>query len=108
MERVLSIGERLQRLLEEAEKESERKLAEAQRKADDIIAEAKDEAENRRIGAQRGDGIEDLTRAEEEKAKAEAAKITEGYRLKADAVKRVSRESLDKALELVLKEVLPE
>jgi vacuolar-type H+-ATPase subunit H len=107
MERVLSIGERLQRLLEEAEKESERKVSEAQKRADEMISRAKDEAENRRIGAQRGDGIEDITRGEEEKAKREAEKILEDYRLKAEAVGKVPKERFDEAVKLVFVEVLP-
>ncbi|MGQ9680243.1 MAG: V-type ATPase subunit subunit G family protein [Candidatus Bathyarchaeia archaeon] len=107
MERVISIGERLQKLLEEAEMEAERKIAEARRKADEMIARAKDDAENRRIMAQRGDGIEDLLKAEEDKAKQEAAKILEEYRRRAEAVERVPREKIEEAISLVLREVLP-
>jgi len=107
MERVLSIGERLQKLLEEAEREAERKAAEARRRADETISEAREEAENRRIRARRGDGIEDLIRAEEEKAKKEAAKILEDYRGRAEAIKEVSPERLEEAVNFVLKEALP-
>jgi V/A-type H+-transporting ATPase subunit G/H len=107
MERVLSMGERLQRLIEEAEKESEKKIAEAQKRAEEMIAEARDEAENRRISAQRGDGIEELTRSEEERARKEAANILEGYGTKAEAVKKVPRARFDDAVSMVLREVLP-
>jgi len=107
MERVLDIGERLQKLLEDAEREAERNVAEAQKRADEMISRAKEEAETRRHRAQRGDGIEDLTRGEEEKAKEEAAKILDGYRVKAEAIKKVSSARLEEALKLVLREVLP-
>jgi len=107
MERVISIGERLQKLLEEAERESERKITEARRKADEMIARAKDEAENRRIMAQRGDGIEDLLKTEEYKAKQEADRILEKYRERAEAIKKVPREKIEEAISLVLREVLP-
>ncbi|MBS7630356.1 hypothetical protein KEJ47_02075 [Candidatus Bathyarchaeota archaeon] len=107
MERVLSIGERLQRLLEEAETESKRKIAEARRKADEMVARARDDAENRRIMAQRGDGIEDLIKTEEYKAKQEAARILEKYKERAEAVKNVPREKIEEAISFVLSEVLP-
>lgn len=107
MERVLSIGGRLQRLLEDAEKEAERKISEAQKRADEMIALAKEEAENRRIRAQRGDGIEDLTRAEEEKARKEAESVLKDYEAKAGVARKVSKDVFGEAVHLVLREVLP-
>lgn len=107
MERVLSIGERLQKLLEVAEREAERKVAEAQRIADEMVSKARTEAENRRVGAQRGRGIDDLIHAEEEKAKRQAAEVMERSRRKAEAIKVVPEERFEEAVKLVLKEVLP-
>lgn len=107
MERVLSMGERLQKLLEGAESEAERKVAEAKRRAEEIISQARTEAENRRVRAQRGHGIDDLIQAEEEKAKKEAAKIMKDYEKKAEATKKVPEDRFNEAVDLVLKEVLP-
>jgi F0F1-type ATP synthase membrane subunit b/b' len=108
MERLISIGERLQKLLDEAESEAEVKIAEAQKMADEIVAQAKSEAENRRIRAQRGDGIEDFIVAEEEKANKEASKILEDYQRRAEVVKDVETERFEKAMSIVMGEVLPE
>lgn len=107
MERVLSIGGRLQRLIDEAEREAERTLAEAQKRSNEMISQARAEAENRRARAQRGQGIDDLIQSEEEKAKEDAAKILEGYRMKAEAVKKSQEERFNEAVNLVLREVLP-
>jgi vacuolar-type H+-ATPase subunit H len=107
VERLISMGEQLQKLLEEAEREAEAKIAEAQNRADEMVARAKAEAENRRIRAQRGDGVQDFVTAEEEKAKKEASKILEDYKRKAETMKDVETEQFDKAVALVLGEVLP-
>jgi len=108
MERLISIGERLQKLLDEAESEAETKVAEAQKMANEMVTQAKSEAENRRIRAQRGDGIEDFIVAEEEKATKEASKILEDYQQKAEAVKNVETERFEKAIRIIMREVLPE
>lgn len=108
MERVLSIGERLQKLLEGAETEAEEKLEEAQGRAKEMISQARAEAENRRARAQRGRGIDNLIQAEEEKAKKDAAKTMEDFEKKAGAVKEVSEERIKEAVNLVLREVLPQ
>lgn len=107
MEKLISMGEQLQKLLDEAEKEAEAKIAEAQRSADEMVAQARAEAENRQIRAQRGDGIEDFITAEEEKAKKEASKILEDYRRKAETMKNVEAEQFDEAVTFILGEVLP-
>jgi uncharacterized protein YbaP (TraB family) len=58
--------------------------------------------------AQRGSGIDELLREAEEKAKIEAEKSLEGYREKAEALKKLPEEKMREAVALVLKEVLPE
>ncbi|KON31550.1 hypothetical protein AC482_00360 [miscellaneous Crenarchaeota group-15 archaeon DG-45] len=107
MERVLSIGGRLQKLIKEAEMEAERKVEEAQNRAKDMISQARTEADNRRARAQRGYDIEDLIQAEEEKATKEAAKVLEDYRKRADAIKKTPEERFEEAVNLVLREALP-
>ena len=107
MERVLSIGGRLQKLIKEAEMEAERKVEEAQNRAKDMISQARTEADNRRARAQRGYDIEDLIQAEEEKATKEAANILNDYRQKAEATKKAPEDRFEEAVNLVLKEVLP-
>jgi V/A-type H+-transporting ATPase subunit G/H len=108
MERVLSMGERLQRLLTEAEKEAEAMVADAERRAEEMISEARDEAERRRTMAQRGYGIDELLNEAEEKAKKEAEKNIMEYKKKAEAVKEIPVEKMEEAVAFVLKEVLPE
>ena len=73
-----------------------------------MVSKAKSEAERRRNMAQRGSGIDELLREAEEKAKIEAEKSLEGYREKAEALKKLPEEKMREAVALVLKEVLPE
>jgi V/A-type H+-transporting ATPase subunit G/H len=108
IESVLSIGERLQRLLVDAEKEAEERVEKAKRKAEEMILEAKAEAERRRTMAQRGTGIDELIEDAEEKARKEAENKMEEYKVKSEALKNVPYEKIDEAVALVLKEVLPE
>jgi vacuolar-type H+-ATPase subunit E/Vma4 len=108
IERVLSMGERLQRLLDNAEKEAEEIVAEAERRAHEMVSQAKAEAERRRSLAQRGSGIDELLHEAEDKAKVEAEKSLEDYREKAEALKEFPEEKMQEAVALVLKEVLPE
>jgi len=102
------MGERLQRLLDNAEKEAEEIVADAERKAHEMVSKAKAEAERRQNLAQRGSGIDELLNEAEEKAKVEAEKSLEGYREKAEALKEFPEEKMQDAVTLVLKEVLPE
>jgi vacuolar-type H+-ATPase subunit H len=107
MERIISIGGRLQKLLDDAEAEANSKISEAGRKSDEIINSAKADAEYRRGRAQRGTGIDDLITAEEKRAKKDAEKIVEDYRKRVEEITKVSKKSIDDAVELILKEVLP-
>jgi vacuolar-type H+-ATPase subunit H len=107
VERVLSMGERLQRLLDGAEKEAEAKVVEAEQKAADMISKARADAERRRTMAQRGYGIDELLKEAEDKATKEAEKKLKDYKKKAEAVKEVPEEKMKEAVALVLKEVLP-
>ena len=52
MQKILSLGGRLQKLLEKTEAEANEIISEAQRKADRVIAQAKDESEKKRLRAQ--------------------------------------------------------
>lgn len=108
IERVLSMGERLQKLLDGAEKEAEANVVEAQRKAANMISKARAEAERRRTMAQRGYGIDELLKEAEEKATKEAEKKLKDYKKQVGAVKDVPEETMKEAVALVLKEVLPE
>jgi len=75
MERVLSMGSRLQKLLIEAKAEAERMVSEAQKEADEMIDAAGTESNRRRMRAQRGTGLEEMLAEEEKKAVKEAAKV---------------------------------
>jgi vacuolar-type H+-ATPase subunit H len=108
VERVISMGERLQRLLDEAEKEAEAMVADAEKRAEAMVSRTRADAERRRTMAQRGYGIDELLKEAEEKARKEAEKNLKGYKEKAETVKEVPKEKMEEAVALVLKEVLPE
>jgi len=101
------MGERLQRLLDGAEKEAEAKVVEAEQKARDMISKVKVDVERRRTMAQRGYGIDELLKKAEEKATKEAEKKLKDYKKQAEAIKDVPEEKMEEAVALVLKEVLP-
>jgi vacuolar-type H+-ATPase subunit H len=103
MERILTISDQLQKLLDEAKKEAERIVADAQKRSDEKIAQAKAEAETELIRAQRFS-----KRTEKEKIKKEAAQILKEYQQKAASLKRISNERLLLAINLILTEVLPQ
>lgn len=107
MERMLSIGGRLQRLIKEAEVEAERRIEEAKDRAKEMISQARTDAEDRRARAQRGRGIDDLLQAEEGRAKKDAEVVLEGYKRRAEEAKEAQEDIYEKAVDLVLMEVLP-
>jgi len=108
MERVLSMGSRLQKLLIEAKAEAEQMVSEAQKEADEMIDAAKTESNRRRMRAQRGTGLEDMLAEEEKKAVKEAAKVAKDYEKQVEELKKIPAKKNESAVELVLKEVLPE
>jgi vacuolar-type H+-ATPase subunit H len=108
LERVISMGERLHRLLDNAEKDAEEIVARAERSASEMISNARAEAERRRNLAQRGTGIDELLHEAEEKAKIEAEKSLESNKERVEALKKIPEDKKQEAVALVLKEVLPE
>lgn len=108
MERILSIGGRLQKLLDDADAEAKRKISEARRKAEELVTSAKADADYRRSRAQRGTGIDDFIAAEEKRAKKEAEKISEDYVKKVEELVKIPKKRKDEAADLVLEEVLPQ
>ena len=105
---TISIGRRLETILDEAEKESQRRVNEAQLRAEKIIAEAKALAEEKQASIQRGSGIGGIFVEEEKKAKVEAEKIKVAYDNKVKSLQAISKEKKDDAVKLVVKEVLPQ
>ena len=107
VKKVLSVGKRLQTILEEAERESQQKLGDAKRRSDEMVNKARSDAEEKKSKAQRGAGIDDLVKAEENRAKVEAEKIKAHYLQKIEAIKKIPRRKRDSSIDLVVKEVLP-
>lgn len=107
MDRIISIGGRLQKLLADAENEANKKISEAQSKADEMVNAAKSDAEYKRRRAQRGTGIDDLIAEEEEKARVEAENVNKEYSKKVKDLNNISDEKLLEAVMLVLREMLP-
>ena len=98
VERVFSIGERLQKLLDVAEKEAVANVVEAEQKARNMISKVKADVERRRAMAQRGYGIDELLKKAEEKATKEAEKKLKDYKKQAEAIKDVSEKNVKEAL----------
>ncbi len=107
VKKVLSVGKRLQTILEEAERESQTKLADAKRRSEEIVNKAKAEADDKKSKAQRGAGIDDLIKAEENRAGVESEKIKAQYQQRIEAIKKTPKKKRDQAVDLVIKEVLP-
>ncbi|MCX6648100.1 MAG: hypothetical protein NTV61_01745 [Candidatus Bathyarchaeota archaeon] len=107
VKKILSVGKRLQIILEEAEKESQQKLGDAKRRSEEMVNKAKTEAEEKKSKAQRGAGIDDLVKAEENHAKKDAEKIKAQYQQKIEAIKKLPKKKRDHSIDLVVKEVLP-
>jgi V/A-type H+-transporting ATPase subunit G/H len=107
VKKVLSVGKRLQVILEEAERKSQQELADAKRRSEEMVSKARAEAEEKKSKAQRGAGIDDLIKAEENRAKSEAEKIKAQYEQKIEAIRKIPQRKRDHGVDLVIKEVLP-
>ena len=107
VKKILSVGKRLQTILEEAERESQQKLGDAKRRSDEMVNKARSDAEEKKSKAQRGAGIDDLVKAEENRAKVEAEKIKAQYLQKIEAIKKIPLKKRASSIDLVVKEVLP-
>ena len=108
VKKVLSVHKRLQAILEEAEKESQQRLSDAKRRSEETLTKARTEAEEKKARVQRGAGVDDLIKDEENRAKVEAEKTKVQYERKVEALAKLPRKKRDTAVELVLKEVIPQ
>lgn len=108
MQKILSLGERLQELLEKTEAEAKDIISEAQRKGDQIVAQAKDEAEKKRLRTQRRIGLDEYLVDAEAKAKEEANKVTKDYEKRVEDINKISDDKIKEVADFVLQEVLPQ
>jgi vacuolar-type H+-ATPase subunit H len=108
MKNILNLGERLKALIEKAESEAEVIISQAQKKSDETLAMVKEDAERKRQRAQRRTGLDEFLVDAEAEAKEEAKKATKEYEKRAQEIKDISDEKLKEAVDLVLKEVLPQ
>lgn len=104
--RVISISERLQELLKNAEKEADDIVSRASEQAERMVSEAKVEAEKKTRLARLGQGIDEYLREEEEKVRKEDEEILKEFRNRGEASKRMAEERLQQAVELIVKEVV--
>lgn len=107
MDRIISMGGRLEKLLADAEIEANKKVSEAQSKAEEMIKTAKSDAEYKLKRAQRGTGIDELIAKEEKKAQVDAENTAKEYLKKVKDIRSISDDKLKKAEIMVLGEVLP-
>ena len=108
MRDLLSLGERLQSLMEKTEAEAAEIIAKAQTRADEMVSTTKEEAERRLQRAQYRSGLDEFLKEAEEEAKQEAKKTEKDYIKTAEEIKKVSEEKIAEAVKLLVKEVLPE
>ena len=78
------------------------------KKSDDTLAMVREDAERRRLRAQRRTGLDEFLADAEAEATKEAKKVTKDYEKRVQEIKDISDEKLKEAVDVVLKEVLPE
>jgi vacuolar-type H+-ATPase subunit H len=106
MNKILSLGGRLNRLIERTEEEAEQIIARAQSKADKIVNTAQREATQRLQRAQRRSGLNEFLKEAEEEAKIEAKKVLEDYYKRAKEIRSVPDSELKEASKIFVREVL--
>ena len=107
MKKILSLGERLQKLLDKTELEAQAIVSEAQKEADEIIRGARDDAEKRRLRAQRRTGLDDFLKEAEAEAKREAVRVRKEYSERAASIREVDDNKVEEAVSYLVEEVLP-
>jgi vacuolar-type H+-ATPase subunit H len=106
MNKILSLGGRLNKLIERTESEAEAIITEAKTKADEIIGVAKNESAQRLQRAQRRSGLEEFLNEAEMEAKIVAEKTLLDYSKNVEEIKSVPETKIKEASKLILKEVL--
>ena len=103
---MISLGVKLQKLLEKTKAEVEKMIAEAQAKSDEMINLAREESERRLVRAQYRTGLDEFLKDAEEEAKKEAVKTRKDYTKKVGEIKAVPEKKIKEAAALIVKEVL--
>ncbi len=106
-ENILSLGGRLQKLLEKTEAEAQEVISDAQAEADEMVREAKEESERRLVRAQYRTGLDEFLQDAEAEAKKEAEKTRRDYANQAEKIKAIPEDRVKEAADLLVKEVLP-
>jgi len=96
---------RFDELIEE-ERKAMRLIDEAKAKADQIVSEAKKKAQSLIDKATKTEHIQAILKREEEKVKKEAERILEDYRKRLSKFREIREDSIRKAVDLVVREVL--
>ena len=108
MKNILGLGERLKALIEKAESEAGELISQAQKKSDETLAQVKEDADRKRLRAQRRTGLEEFLAESEAEAAKEAKKVSKEYEKRVQEITGISDEKIKEAVDFVLKEVLPE
>ena len=103
MENIVSLTDLLQKVLDEAKQEANNIIHAAQQTAEKMVAKAKTQVEKEEIINQRI-----LKQKEADKIRQEANQTLTEYHQKAASSKSISENRITLALNLVLKEVLPQ
>jgi vacuolar-type H+-ATPase subunit H len=104
---LITISERLDEFLSEAETETRKIVSEAQVQAAKCVAETKAEADKMRLQVERGEALRKAIQEEEDKAAQIAKETMKNYSGKIEAMESAHRRNKHKAVELVTKAVLP-
>ena len=105
---LITISERLDEFLAEAETEADKIVIEAKANAAKCIAEAKIEAEKMRLQVERGEVLKKAIQEEERKAKQIAEEKVKDFSGKIETMNNAYQKNKEKAIQLVVKAVLSE
>ncbi|MBD3207092.1 hypothetical protein GF319_12220 [Candidatus Bathyarchaeota archaeon] len=106
MNKILSLGGRLNKLIERTEDEAEQIIEDARQEAEELVNSAQKEATQRLQRAQRRSGLNEFIKEAEEEAKLEAKKVLEDYTERAKEIRAAPTQKIEETSELLIKEVL--
>ena len=106
MNKILSLGGRLNKLIERTEEEAEEIIARAQSEADEIVSTAQSVAKQMLQRAQRRSGLNEFLKDAEEEAKVEAKKVLQDYTKRAEEIRSIQDSELRETSKILVKEVM--
>jgi vacuolar-type H+-ATPase subunit H len=106
MNKILSLGGKLNELIEKTKAEAEAMITDARTEADEIISSSKKESALRLQQAQRRTGLDEFLKDAEKEARIEAEGVLEEYTQRAEKIRSVSESEIKDAAKIVVQEVV--